>query len=63
MPFLANYIYKSDFLHKTKKNNIPVIAGRAHAMAVERIKCSNFGMNDYASRSINSGLLFNKMYN
>lgn len=44
------------------KNDIPIIALTANAMAGEHEKCLSLGMNGYVSKPIDVDLLFEKMY-
>ena len=61
MPVMNGY-EAATVIRMELKNNIPIIAMTAHAMAGERERCLNLGMNDYISKPINSNLLFEKMY-
>ncbi|HET7818380.1 MAG TPA: PAS domain S-box protein [Bacteroidia bacterium] len=60
MPEMNGYETAS-FIRNDLKSTIPIIAMTAHAMAGEREKCLNLGMNDYISKPINSDRLFEKM--
>ena len=61
MPGMNGY-EATTIIRKELKNNIPIIAMTANAMAGEREKCLGFGMNDYISKPINANLLFEKIY-
>ncbi|HTA83806.1 MAG TPA: response regulator [Bacteroidia bacterium] len=62
MPVMNGY-EAATIIRKEMKNNIPIIAVTAHAMADEKERCLSIGMNDYISKPINANLLFEKMYN
>ncbi|HLG03803.1 MAG TPA: response regulator [Bacteroidia bacterium] len=61
MPEMSGY-EAATFIRKVLKSNVPIIAMTAHAMAGEREKCLQLGMNDYISKPIDSDRLFEKMY-
>lgn len=61
MPVMNGY-EAAVVIRRELKNNIPIIAMTAHAMAGERERCLSLGMNDYISKPINANLLFEKIY-
>jgi len=61
MPVMNGYEAVS-FIRNELKNNIPIIAMTANAMAGEREKCLNLGMDDYISKPIDATELFDKIY-
>jgi CheY-like chemotaxis protein len=61
MPVMNGY-EAATIIRDELKNNIPIIAMTAHAMAGEREKYLSLGMNDYISKPINANLLFEKMH-
>ena len=61
MPVMNGY-EAATIIRDELKNNIPIIAMTAHAVAGERKKCLSLGMNDYISKPLNANLLFEKMY-
>lgn len=61
MPVMNGY-EAATIIRMEMKNNIPIIAMTAHAMAGEKERCLSLGMNDYISKPINANMLFEKMY-
>lgn len=61
MPVMNGY-EAAGIIRQELKNNIPIIAMTANAMAGEKERCLSLGMNDYISKPINANLLFEKIY-
>ena len=61
MPVMNGYD-AVNIIRNELKNTIPIIAMTAHAMAGEREKCLDLGMNDYISKPINATQLFEKIH-
>jgi CheY-like chemotaxis protein len=61
MPVMNGY-EAATIIRNELKNNVPIIAMTAHAMAGEKERCLSLGMNDYISKPINANLLFEKIY-
>lgn len=58
MPEMDGYS-ATQYIRHELKNNIPVIAMTAHALAGEREKCLDMGMNEYISKPIKEQELYN----
>ncbi|MDQ3277951.1 MAG: ATP-binding protein [Bacteroidota bacterium] len=58
MPGMDGYTATS-VIRNELKSNIPIIAMTAHAMAGEKEKCLQMGMNDYVSKPIKETILYN----
>jgi PAS domain S-box-containing protein len=51
----------TEYIRKTMKNNIPIIALTADVTTVDVAKCKAFGMNDYVSKPIDENQLYSKI--
>lgn len=51
----------TEYIRKTLKSNIPIIALTADVTTVDISKCKEFGMDDYISKPINENLLYSKI--
>ena len=51
----------TEYIRKTMKYTIPIIALTADVMSVDVVKCKEFGMDDYISKPINENLLYTKI--
>jgi signal transduction histidine kinase/CheY-like chemotaxis protein len=58
MPEMDGYI-ATHVIRNELKSSIPIIAMTAHAMAGEKEKCLQLGMNDYVSKPIKETVLYN----
>lgn len=61
MPVMNGY-QATSLIRQQLKNNIPIIALTAHAIAGEREKCLSYGMTDHIVKPIVPNLLFKIMY-
>ncbi len=51
----------TEYIRKTMKSNIPIIALTADVTTADVAKCKAFGMDNYISKPINEKLLYNKI--
>ena len=51
----------TDYIRKTMKSKIPIIALTADVTTVDVKKCKEFGMDDYISKPIDENLLYSKI--
>ncbi|NTS43171.1 response regulator [Flavisolibacter sp. BT320] len=58
MPGMDGYTATS-IIRNELQSNIPILAMTAHAMAGEKEKCMQMGMNDYVSKPIKETILYN----
>ena len=60
MPVM-NGFETTEYIRKTLKSQIPIIALTADVTTADISKCKEFGMDDYISKPINENLLYSKM--
>jgi signal transduction histidine kinase/CheY-like chemotaxis protein/HPt (histidine-containing phosphotransfer) domain-containing protein len=58
MPGMDGYT-ATNIIRNELQSNIPILAMTAHAMAGEKEKCMQMGMNDYVSKPIKETILYN----
>ena len=51
----------TEYIRKTMKSEIPIIALTADVTTVDLAKCKAVGMNDYIAKPVDEGLLYSKM--
>ena len=51
----------TEYIRKTMKSQIPIIALTADVTTVDVAKCQEFGMDDYISKPIDENLLYSKI--
>ena len=51
----------TEYIRKTMKSEIPIIALTADVTTVDVAKCQEFGMDDYISKPIDENLLYSKI--
>ncbi|MEO9257408.1 MAG: ATP-binding protein [Crocinitomicaceae bacterium] len=51
----------TDYIRNTMNSKIPIIALTADVTTVDLAKCKSVGMNDYLSKPVDDGLLYNKI--
>ncbi len=51
----------TEYIRKTMKSNIPIIALTADVTTVDVAKCKSVGMNDYISKPVDERLLYSKL--
>ncbi len=60
MPEMNGYD-ATEYIRKTMKSNIPIIALTADVNSTEIVKCKEFGLDDFISKPINENLLYSKI--
>jgi CheY-like chemotaxis protein len=61
MPVMDGYTATREIRKNERFKNIPIIAMTANAMAGDREKVINAGMNDHIAKPLNVGMMFSTM--